>query len=61
MDLFRATLLKEEVCRTKYVTFGPENLALFQYIARWYHRKRIHSSIVYKTPQPIEERAKEVA
>ncbi len=58
---FHATLKKEEVYRTKYVIFEQANLALFQYIEGWYNRKRIHSSIGYKTPQAIEDLAKKVA
>ncbi|WP_091000214.1 IS3 family transposase, partial [Bacillus sp. 491mf] len=58
MESFHATLKKEEVYRTKYVTFEQANLALFQYIEGWYNRKRIHSSIGYKTPQAIEDLAK---
>ncbi|MDC2863709.1 IS3 family transposase [Bacillus sp. BP-3] len=61
MESFHATLKKEEVYRTKYVTFEQANLALFQYIEGWYNRKRIHSSIDYKTPQAIENLAKKVA
>ncbi|MBJ8032015.1 IS3 family transposase [Bacillus cereus group sp. N21] len=61
IESFHAILKKEEVYRTKYVTFEQANLALFQYIEGWYNRKRIHSSIGYKTPQTIEDLAKKVA
>ncbi|PFE03384.1 IS3 family transposase [Bacillus cereus] len=61
IESFHATLKKEEVYRTKYVTFKQASLALFQYIEGWYNRKRIHSSIGYKTPQAIEDLAKKVA
>ncbi|PEB47543.1 hypothetical protein COO03_25795 [Bacillus sp. AFS098217] len=54
-----------------FITFVPpsgfyffsmdNNPALFQYIEGWYNRKRIHSSIGYKTPQAIEDLAKKVA
>nr|WP_257129126.1 IS3 family transposase [Bacillus pseudomycoides] len=54
-------LKKEEVYRTQYVTFEQANLALFQYIEGFYNRKRIHSSIGYKTRQAIEDLAKNVA
>ncbi|CAI8842844.1 hypothetical protein KOY_04123 [Bacillus cereus VDM021] len=54
-------LKKEEVYGTQYVTFEQANLALFQYIEGFYNRKRIHSSIGYKTPQAIEDLAKNVA
>lgn len=55
---FHAVLKKEEVYRTKYVTFEQANLVLFQYIEGWYNRNKIHSSIGYKTPQAIEDLAK---
>ncbi|CAI8927386.1 transposase [Bacillus sp. IT-79MI2] len=61
IESFHAILKKEEVYRTKYVTFEQANLALFQYIEGWYNRKRIHSSIGYKTPQAIEDLVKKVA
>ena len=41
--------------QTKYVTFDEAKLAIFQYFEGWYTRKRIHSSIGYKTPQSTEE------
>ncbi|HDR7295002.1 TPA: IS3 family transposase, partial [Bacillus cytotoxicus] len=50
IESFHAILKKEEV-----------NLALFQYIEGFYNRKRIHSSIGYKTPQTIEDLAIKVA
>lgn len=61
IESFHAILKKEEVYRTQYVTFEEVNLALFQYIKGCYNRKRIHSSIGYKTPQAIEDLTKEVA
>ncbi|MEI4800912.1 integrase core domain-containing protein [Bacillus sp. FJAT-51639] len=60
-ESFHANLKKEKVYRTKYATFEQANVALFQYIEGWYNRKRIHSSIGYKTPQAIEDLAKKVA
>lgn len=44
MESFHATLKKEEVYQTKYVTFDQANLAIFQYIESWYNRKRIHGA-----------------
>ncbi|GIN86893.1 hypothetical protein J6TS2_32790 [Heyndrickxia sporothermodurans] len=52
---------KEEVYQTKYVTFDRASLASFQYIERWYNRKRIHGSLGYKTPQLIEEESRKSA
>ncbi|WP_459500870.1 IS3 family transposase [Bacillus sp. C1] len=61
IESFHAILKKEEVYRTKYISFEEANLALFQYIEGFYNRKRIHSSIGYKTPQAIENLATRVA
>ena len=61
IESFHASLKKEEVYQTKYVTFEEAKLALFQYIEGWYNRKRIHSSIGYKTPQAMEEAARKIA
>jgi putative transposase len=61
IESFHAILKKEEVYRTYYATYEQANLALFQYIEGWYNRKRIHSSIGYKTPQAMEEQAKKAA
>lgn len=61
IESFHDILKKEEVYRTKYVSFEEANLALFQYIEGFYNRKRIHSSIGYNTPQAIEDLAIKVA
>ena len=61
IESFHASLKKEEVYQTKYVTFEEAKLAIFQYIEGWYNRKRIHSSIGYKTPQAMEEAARKIA
>jgi putative transposase len=58
IESFHATLKKEEIYCTQYVTFEQANIALFQYIEGWYNRKRIHSSINYKTPQELEEESR---
>lgn len=41
--------------------FEEAKLALFQYVEGWYNRKRIHSSIGYKTPQEMEKAARKIA
>jgi putative transposase len=58
IESFHATLKKEEIYCTQYVTFEQANIALFQYIEGWYNRKRIHGNINYKTPQELEEAIK---
>lgn len=61
IESFHASLKKEEVYQTKYVTFDEAKLAIFQYIEGWCNRKRIHSSIGYKTPQAMEDAARKNA
>ncbi len=55
IESFHAILKKEEIHNVRYVDYQSAKLALFQYIEGWYNRKRIHSSIGYKTPQEVED------
>ena len=54
IESFHATLKKEEVYQTTYLTFEWTRVALFQYIEGWYNCKRIHGSINYLTPEECE-------
>lgn len=55
IESFHATLKKEEVYRNRYLNFETAKLSLFQYIERWYNRKRIHGAINYLTPDELEK------
>ena len=55
IESFHAILKKEEVNQVQYIDEKSARMALFQYIEGWYNRKRIHSSIDYKTPQEMED------
>lgn len=55
IEFFHAILKKEEVNHVQYLDYPSAKLALFQYIEGWYNRKRIHSSIGYRTPQEVED------
>lgn len=55
IESFHAILKKEEVHHTRYVSYKAAKMAIFQYIEGWYNRKRIHSSLGYKTPQQFED------
>ena len=46
-----------EVHPIPYLDFNSARLALFQYIEGWHNRKRIHSSIDYRTLQEMEDLA----
>ncbi|WP_087678814.1 IS3 family transposase [Garciella nitratireducens] len=53
MLLLRISIAK----RYKYYDFNVAYKAIFEYIKSWYNRKRIHSSIDYRTPQEVYEAA----
>ena len=61
IESFHATLKKEEVYQTTYVTFEQARLALFQYIEGWYNCKRMHGSLNYLTPDEYERLARQAA
>ncbi len=54
-ESFFATLKKELVYRRRFRSKQEAKKAIFEYIEVWYNRKRIHSSIGYKTPIQFEE------
>ncbi|EPB8170891.1 IS3 family transposase [Clostridium perfringens] len=41
----------------KIKTFEELRRVVFEFIESWYNRKRIHSSINYRTPEEIEKQA----
>jgi putative transposase len=55
IESFHAILKKEEVHHTRYPNYHAAKIAIFQFIEGWYNRKRIHSSLGYKTPHEFEE------
>jgi putative transposase len=61
IESFHAILKKEEVNHIQYIDYSSAKLAMFQFIESWYNRKRIHSSLGYKTPQAIEDQIKRSA
>ncbi|ANB58805.1 integrase core domain protein [Anoxybacillus sp. B7M1] len=60
IESFHAILKKEEVNHA-YLDYHSVKLAMFQFIEGWYNRKRIHSSLGYKTPQSVEDQIKQSA
>jgi putative transposase len=54
-ESFFATLKKELVYRCRFRSKEEARKAIFEYIEVWYNRKRLHSSIGYKTPTQFEE------
>jgi putative transposase len=53
-ESFFATLKTELVYRRSWVTRADLRAAVFQYIEVFYNRRRLHSSIGYKTPAQLE-------
>jgi putative transposase len=53
-ESFFATLKKEEVYRKEYKTRQEARAAIFEYIEVWYNRKRLHSSLSYRSPMEFE-------
>lgn len=54
-ESFFATLKKELVYRKTFRSKEEAKKAIFEYIEVWYNKKRLHSSIGYKTPIQFEE------
>ena len=54
-ESFFATLKKELVYRQKFGSKVEAKQAIFEFIEVWYNRKRLHSSIGYKTPIQFEQ------
>lgn len=50
-ESFFKTLKAEEVYRKTYQTRKEAEMALFHFIEIWYNRKRLHSSLGYRTPE----------
>ena len=53
-ESFFKTLKTELIYHQEYKTIEQAKLAVFEYIETWYNRKRLHSSLGYKTPVEVE-------
>ena len=54
-ESFFKTLKAELIYHDKYVSIFQAKSAIFEYIETWYNRKRLHSTLGYKTPIEIEQ------
>jgi transposase InsO family protein len=54
-ESFFATLKKELIYRNHYRTKAEAKKAIFEYIEVWYNRRRLHSSLGFKSPVQFEE------
>ncbi len=50
MESFNSILKKELVNHNEYFSFNEAKISLFEFIESWYHNKRIHGSLNYRTP-----------
>ena len=53
-ESFFHTLKVELIHQQKYLTRQEAKSNIFQYIEGYYNKKRMHSSIDYKTPYEVE-------
>jgi transposase InsO family protein len=53
-ESFFKTLKTECVYQQRYNTVKEAEISVFEYIEIWYNRKRLHSSLGYKTPAEYE-------
>jgi putative transposase len=54
-ESFFKTLKSELIYHDKYQSILQAKTAIFEYIETWYNRKRLHSTLGYKTPIEIEQ------
>jgi putative transposase len=54
MESFWSTLKTELVYHQQYATHDQARASIFEYIEVFYNRKRLHSSIGYKSPEAFE-------
>lgn len=55
VESFFASLKRELIHRTSFATRKEARLAVFEWIAVWYNRKRRHSSLGYLSPEQFEK------
>lgn len=61
IESFHSVLKKEEVNLKKYKDSKAAYNAIFEYIESWYNRKRIHSSLNYRTPEAVYSECEKLA
>lgn len=53
-ESFFKSLKSELIYHEQFKTIKQAELSVFEYIEIWYNRKRLHSTLKYKTPEEIE-------
>ncbi|MEP6754458.1 MAG: integrase core domain-containing protein [Chthonomonadales bacterium] len=61
MESFFATLKRELVYRTMFATRAEARAAIFEWIAVWYNRQRLHSATGYISPEEFEQQERRTA
>ena len=54
-ESFFASLEKERLRRRTYATHEQARSSIFQYIEEFYNRRRLHSTLGYRSPDEIEQ------
>ncbi len=54
VESFNATIKTELIHRTKWSTHEEARAAIYNYIETWYNRKRLHSTLGYRSPADFE-------
>jgi transposase InsO family protein len=54
VESFNATIKTELIHRTKWNTREEARAAIYNYIETWYNRKRLHSTLGYRSPADFE-------
>lgn len=54
-ESFFKSFKSEVVYKTKFNTIEDAMIATFEYIEIWYNRRRLHSSLGYRTPEEMEQ------
>jgi putative transposase len=55
VESFFGFLKREHVFHNRYLTRAQARQSIFDYIERFYNRKRIHSSLGFKTPSEVDQ------
>jgi transposase InsO family protein len=55
VESFNATIKTELIHRTKWQTREEARAAIYNWIESWYNRKRLHSTLGYRSPDEFED------